>query len=47
MKDELHERLGKIIDLLDELLDEDDLSDEDFHTLNGALSILNDVYDDE
>lgn len=45
MNNELHERLGRIIDLLDEFIDEPELSDRDFHTLRPALETLNDVYD--
>lgn len=46
MPNELLERLGYIIDLLDDFIDDDELSDADFHTLRPALETLNDVYDE-
>lgn len=46
MTQELREQLGYIIDLLDEFLDDDNLSDEAFHTLRPAIDIMNEVYDE-
>ena len=44
MSTNLLEKLALVIDELEDLVDDEDLSDEDFHALRPALEILEDTY---
>lgn len=46
MTSETKERLQEVIDLLDEVLDADDLTDDEFNDLNSAFHALEAVIDE-
>lgn len=47
MTDETREQLQRIADELDEMLDQDDLTDAEFHDLNAAYHAIEGVLEGE
>lgn len=45
MKSDLRDQIQAVLDLLDEVMDSDDLSNEDFHVLNDAYHKIESVLD--